>query len=199
LRVGVARRVRELGARRAVGRGPDVAIVVFASWAEDPVRGLADTIEAEVAPLVSPLAPRPPAAFSLADVVEHGAHCSTKTCASSSISSRSTSSTTRTRTVPGRSWASFRRSFLRPTLRANVLLSLRDDALARLDVYLPLDRLDRDAAHHELEVGRLDAIGVGLDARLREDVVDELRLDLDLVVGSDELVPSLDRTDDRGA
>jgi len=32
LRAGVTRRVRELGARRALGRGPDLSCVVFSSW-----------------------------------------------------------------------------------------------------------------------------------------------------------------------
>jgi hypothetical protein len=71
VRAGVARRVRELGARRAVGRGPDLACVVFASWAGDPARTLAEAVEAEVASLVSPIAPKPPEDASLADVLEH--------------------------------------------------------------------------------------------------------------------------------
>ena len=56
LRAGVARRLREIGAQRAVGRGPDLACVVFSSWVDDPVQGIAAAIEGAVRPLLSPLA-----------------------------------------------------------------------------------------------------------------------------------------------
>jgi WD40 repeat protein len=189
LRAGVARRIRELGARRAVGRGPDVAIVVFGSWAEDPVGGLAEAIEAEVAPLVSPLAPRPAAGFSLADVIEHwsalldGDLCIVLDQLEELFVYHEDAD------GPGSLVGELPEVVLRPTLRANVLLSLRDDALARLDVfkgripnlfanYLRLDRLDRDAARAAIigpiqrwnELAGTD-VRVEIEPELVEDVV----------------------------
>src|SRR5439155_12451771 len=69
LRAGVARRVRELGARDPLAT-PDLACVVFASWADDPVRVIAAAVAAEVGSLV-PSAPPPPDGAPLADVLEH--------------------------------------------------------------------------------------------------------------------------------
>src|SRR5206468_1879876 len=71
LRAGVARRVRELGARRAVGRGPDLSCVVFGSWSGDAVARLNEALADAVAPLVSPTVLPPPAGARLADVAEH--------------------------------------------------------------------------------------------------------------------------------
>src|SRR5215204_4529213 len=153
LRAGVARRVRELGGLRAVGRGPDLACVVFSSWAGDPGRALAEAIEAEVAPLVSPIAPRPPAGVSLADVVEHwtvvldGDLCLVLDQLEEYFVYHDAQALVEELAAV----------VLRPDLRANVLLSLRDDSLADLDVFkariptvfansLRLDRLDRQAA-----------------------------------------------------
>jgi WD40 repeat protein len=188
LRAGVARRIRELGARRAVGRGPDVAIVVFASWAEDPVRGLADAIEAEVAPLVSPLAPRPPEGSSLADVVEHwsalldGDLCIVLDQLEEHFVYHEDED------GPGTLVGELPEVVLRSTLRANVLLSLRDDALARLDVfkgripnlfanYLRLDRLDRDAARAAIigPVQRWNELtGPGEHVEIEPELVDDV-------------------------
>jgi len=161
LRAGVARSVRELGRSRAVGRGADLACVVFASWsAADPARSLADAIAAEVAPLVSPTTPDPPPGATLADVAEHWtAALDGEICLILDqfeeyfVYHGDEPSDTFARELP--------ELVTRPTLRANVLLSLRDDALARLDAFkgsLPqvftnprrLDRLARDGA----QIGR---------------------------------------------
>ncbi len=152
LRAGVARRVRKLGARDPL-EPADLACVVFSSWADDPLPALAAAVAAEVQPLV-PTASPPPTDAPLADAVD--------------------------------AWSNalggdiclildqFEEAFVyhedgaglvediaelvtRPGLRANVLLSLRDDALSQLDVFkraiphlyansLRLDRLDRRAA-----------------------------------------------------
>jgi WD40 repeat protein len=157
LRAGVARRVRELGMRRAVGRGPDVAVVVFSSWADDPVRALAEAVEAEVAPLVSPLAPRPPGGSSLADIVEHWSELLDGDLCLVLDQLEEHFVYHEDEDGPGTLVGELPAVVLRPSLRANVMLSLRDDALSRLDVFkaripglyantLRLDRLDRDAA-----------------------------------------------------
>ncbi len=76
-------------------------------------------------------------------------------CSSSSTSSRTTSSTTRTRTARARSPSSSPRIVNDPNLRVNVLLSIREDAWAKLDRfegripslfanYLRVEHLDRD-------------------------------------------------------
>jgi len=157
LRAGVARRLRELGSRGAVGRGPDVAVVVFSSWAEDPVRGLADAVESVVAPLVSPLAPRPSVDASLAETIEHwtqvldGDLCIVLDQLEEHFVYHEDEG------GPGTFVDEFPELVLRTSLRANVLLSLRDDSLSRLDVFkgrvpnlfantLRLGKLDHDAA-----------------------------------------------------
>src|SRR5690349_15000986 len=66
LSAGVARRIRELGGRRAIGRGPDAAVVVFGSWAHEPVAALAEAIADEVTALVKRPVARPEPGTSLA-------------------------------------------------------------------------------------------------------------------------------------
>ncbi|MGZ4354746.1 MAG: ATP-binding protein, partial [Gaiellaceae bacterium] len=155
VRAGVARRIRELGGRRAVARGPDLACVVFASWADDPVGALAAAIAATVRPLVSPTAPDPPPGSSLADVAEHwssildGDLCLVLDQLEEYFVYHDGG--------PGSLIEQLPELVTRPGLRANLLLSIRDDELARLgalkdrlpDVFANarrLDRLDRDAA-----------------------------------------------------
>jgi WD40 repeat protein len=153
LRAGVARRVRELAAHRAVGRGPDLACVVFASWADEPAARLAEAIGDSVAPLVSPTAPGPPPGSTLADVAEHwsaildGDLCLVLDQLEEYFVYSEDGALVDE--LPG--------LLTRPGLRANVLLSVRDDQLARLGALknaVPqifansrrLDRLDRDSA-----------------------------------------------------
>jgi WD40 repeat protein len=152
VRAGVARRLRELGSHRAPARGPDLACVVFASWADDPVAALGEAIGAAVRPLVSPTAPEPPRGARLADVAEHwstlldGDLCLVLDQLEEQFVYRE----------GGALIDELPDLVLRPGLRANVLLSIRDDELARLgalktalpDVFANarrLDRLDRDA------------------------------------------------------
>lgn len=157
LRAGVARRVRELGERRAVGRGPDLACVVFGSWADDPERRLAAAIEDAVRPLVSPTALSPPEGARLADVAEHwsevldGDLCIVLDQLEEYFVYHEHAS------GPDSLVAQLPDLVLRTGLRANVLLAVRDDELARLGALksrIPnvfgnarrLDRLDRASA-----------------------------------------------------
>jgi WD40 repeat protein len=191
LRAGVARRVRELGARRAIGRGPDLACVVFASWAHDPADRLAEAIEETVRPLVHPTALGPPEGASLADVAEHwsgvldGDLCIVLDQLEEYFVYHG----------PDDSFLEqLPELVLRPGLRANVLLSLRDDELARLGVLrarIPnvyanarvLERLDRDSARAAIlgpleRRNELDETGVRVDieGELVEAVLDETSL-----------------------
>ena len=166
LQAGVARRVRELGARRAVGRGPDLACVVFGSWADQPVARLGDAIREAVAPLVSPTALAPPAGARLADVAEHwsevldGELCIVLDQLEEYFvyHEHDAGSDSLLTQLP--------ELVTRPGLRANVLLSVREDELARLGALkdrVPnvfanarrLDRLDRNSARAAI-VGPLE-------------------------------------------
>lgn len=153
VRAGVARRVRELGVRRAASRGPDLVCVVFGSWSgEDPLRELAATIGETVRPLVSPTALDPPPGSRLDDVVEHwselldGDICLVLDQVEESFVYADV-----------RLLEELPPVVTRRGLRANVLLSVREDELARLGALkdrIPgvfanvrrLERLDRDAA-----------------------------------------------------
>jgi len=156
LRAGVARRVRELGSRRAIGRGPDGAAVVFASWADDPVRDLAEAIADEVTSLVKRPVARPVPGTPLVDVVEHWTNVLDGSLYLV-LDQLEEYFVYHEAGGPGTLEHELPEVVQRPRLRANVLLSLRDDALAQLDVfkarlpnlfanYLRLDRLDRAAA-----------------------------------------------------
>ena len=156
LRAGVARRVRELAERRALGRGPDAAIVVFSDWAGDPLAGLSAALGEEVASLTRGHAPGP-AAGGLADVVEHWSTVLDGELYIVLDQLEEYFVYHGGEAGGGILAAELPEVVLRPRLRGHVLLSLRDDALARLDVLkdripslyanvLRLDRLDRAAA-----------------------------------------------------
>ena len=189
LRAGVARRVRELG--RSVARGPDTACVVFSSWAERPLEALGNAIAAEVAPVVSPTAPEPPEGATLADLAEHwtalldGDLCLVLDQLEEYFVYHGDER------GPNSLLAQLPELVSRPGLRANVLLSLRDDELARLDVLqaglpnvfanaLRLDRLTRDAARAAI-LGPLERWNeragpderVDVELELVEDVLDQ--------------------------
>ncbi len=70
---------------------------------------------------------------------------------------------------------------------------LAENARSALVLFVP------HALHHELQVRRLDPIGVRTRGRLGEHVVDEAGLDRDAVVRLDELVPPLRRPENRRA
>jgi WD40 repeat protein len=157
LRAGVARRVRELGLRRAVGRGPDLACVVFGTWADEPVRRLADAIAATVRPLASPTVLPPPEGMSLADVAEHWSQALDGDLCIVLDQLEEYFVYHEHEHDPGGLVAQLPELVMRPGLRANVLLALREDELARLDELkdrIPnvfanarrLDRLDRSSA-----------------------------------------------------
>lgn len=157
LRAGVARHVRELATRRAVGRGPDLACVVFSSWADDPVGALTDAIGAGVAPHVSPTTPHPPAGRTLADVAEHWSAVLDGDLCLVLDQLEEYFVYHQDRRGPMSLVEQLPELVARPALRANVLLSVREDELARLGLLkdrLPhvfanarrLDRLDREAA-----------------------------------------------------
>ena len=120
------------------------------------------------------------------------------TCTSSSIKPRSTSSTTRTTAGQGRSPKRCPQVLAAPS-RVNVLVSLREDSLAKLDRFtgripslfantLRLDRLDRAAARAAVlrpveRYVELTGEAVSVDPALVERVLDE--------VGAGQIEPAL--------
>lgn len=157
LRAGVARRARELGLRRAVGRAtPDVAVVVFSAWADEPVASLEAAIAAEVVSLLGRPVTAPPAGSSLADAIEHWTDVLDGELLLVLDQLEEYFVYHGEVAGPGTLVGELPEVVLRPGLKVNVLLSLRADALAELDVfkgripnvfanYLRLDRLDRRA------------------------------------------------------
>jgi WD40 repeat protein len=181
LRAGVARRIRELAARRAIGRRPDCAVVVFSAWADDPVPALAMAIAQEVTGLVRRSAASPPPGSTLADIVDHWSAVLDGDVYLVLDQLEEYFVYAQGADGPGTLLAELPEVILRPRLRASVLLSLRDDALAQLDVFkarvpnlfanvLRLDRLDRAAA---------TAAIVGPIRRWNELVPDDRRLDIE--------------------
>ena len=161
-------------AARARARGdapsraaPTLAVVVFSSWATTG-RALADAIAAEVAPLAADARREPPRRRARSpSVVEHWTRRPRRRALPRPRPARGVLRLPRRRPAPGRCSRELPDVVARPALRANVLLSLRDDALARLDVFkaripnvfansLRLDRLDRDAAARAAILGPLE-------------------------------------------
>jgi WD40 repeat protein len=164
LRAGVAHRLRRQAETNIEdGRPPEHAVVVFDRWSDDPAEGIAEAVADAVAPLAGPLAGENGAA-SLSDRieawVEHlgGELYLVLDQAEEYFLYR-----------PQEGQDEFARALPelvgRPDLPVNVVVSLREDALGRLDVFragiptlfgntLRLALLD-DAAAREAVVGPL--------------------------------------------
>jgi len=205
LRAGVAWRLRELGRQNLAEFGaPRLAVVVFDSWRDDPVAGLIERVERSVvaawdgqevpaAPPVPPAilaSPQPTLAQALQGWAErvdgslliildqfeeyflYHAH----------------------EDGPGSFAIELPRVVNRPDLRVNVLIALREDALAGLDRfkgriptlfdnYLRVDHLDQAAARAAVEqplayVNRAyaaDGFRVAVESALVDEVVAQVR------------------------
>ncbi len=128
--------------RSGCGSRASAPVVVHDAWAEDPAGGLIASVREECGELG--------ATAGLVDTVAAAAGSAARST-SCSTSSRSTSSTTAT---DGPLSTALPELLRRPGLRVNVLIAIRDDALAELDEFtaripelfanlLRLDRLDR--------------------------------------------------------
>jgi WD40 repeat protein len=170
LRAGVARRLRELA--------PEATVVVYDTWTGDPARGLLDAV-ASAAPDAAP----PVEGRSLTDALDGFGELYLILDQFEELF------------VYGLA-APFAEALgevvTRPDLRVNVLIAVREDALAQLDVftgrvpnvfsnYLPLDRLDRDAGRAAIEgpLGRYNELRpasppVETEPGLVEAVLDEV-------------------------
>ena len=166
LRAGVAHHLREVVSRnRAHTREPEFAIVVFSAWRDDPVAGLLR----EVGNAVSEALDRP--RESLPAVAERGLADSLGAwtdCLGGELlivlDQFEEYFLYHGSEVGAASFASeWPVAVQRPTLRANFLISLREDTLARLDQfkgripklfdnYLRVDLLEREAARAAIEL-----------------------------------------------
>lgn len=155
LRAGVAHVLREQArASVTVGGRPELGIVVFSSWRDDPSAGIRAATEACARALLEVAEP-PPAEASLADALGHWA---TQLGGDLYLILDQLEEyfLYHGRDGEDRFLDALAEVVNRPEFRVNVLLGVRDDALASLDAfktriprlfsnYLRLDHLDREA------------------------------------------------------
>jgi WD40 repeat protein len=160
LRAGVAHRLRAQARRNVEERGhPEYAIVVFDGWSEDPVGSLRSAVREELAAQFGSALLDERAGESLAETV--GRWTDALACDLLLILDQAEEYFLY---HPGEGGftAELPELVTRPGLRVRVLLSLRDDALSKLDRfkgripnlfanYLRLDHLDRRAARDAVE------------------------------------------------
>ena len=193
LRAGVAHHLRQLAQRNLAKRGtPRFAVVVFSSWRDDPIAGLADRVQDSVAQAlnVQTLEPVPPSR-TLAQTLQAW-----------------------TERVAGDLFiildqfeqyflyhpqedgegifaVEFPRAVNSPDLRVSFLVSIREDSLAKLDRfkgripnlfdnYLRIEHLDREAARAAIEkpveqYNLLRKTDVRVEPTLVEAVLDQVR------------------------
>jgi WD40 repeat protein len=193
LDAGVAHDLAEL-ARETVDEEdtPRRVLVVFRTWRGDPAAGLAEAVERAVRELLPDQDfDHPPPDATLVDVLGHWAH---------ELDGRLLIVLDQFEeyfvyaSAGGRFDEEFPRAVNRADLRANFVVSIREDALAKLDRfkgripylfdnYLRLDRLDLKAARLAIEgpLGRWAELGgdvVSIEERLVERVLEEVRPDL---------------------
>jgi hypothetical protein len=164
LRAGVARHLRQVAQQNLAERGtPEFVVVVFSSWRDDPLGGLADRVQDSVAQAMKgqtpePLQPSRALAQTLQAWTEHVGgdlliildqfeeyflyHAQED--------------------GEGTFAVEFPRAVDRPDLRVTFLVSIREDSLAKLDRfkgripnlfdnYLRIEHLDREAARSAIE------------------------------------------------
>ena len=166
LHAGVARRLRSLA--------PDATVVVYDSWAGDPAAGLLGSV-------ASALGVEPPPGVNLADglaglVVESGADLFLLLDQFEEVFVYSGAETLA---------ESLAEIVMRPDLPVNVLVALREDAFAELDVftgrirnvfgnYLALDRLDRTAARAAVTgpIARFNELSEARQVEVEEELVE---------------------------
>jgi WD40 repeat protein len=155
LRAGVAHALREQArASVTVGARPELGVVVFSSWRDEPIAGIRAATEACARALLDAAEPPPPET-SLADALGHWA---TQLGGDLYLILDQLEEyfLYHGRDGEDRFLDALAEVVNRPDLRINVLLGVRDDALASLDAfktriprlfsnYLRLDHLDRDA------------------------------------------------------
>ena len=190
LRAGVAKELRERGQRNLVERGrPEVAVVVFSSWRDDPVAGIEQALERELEDLV-PLEHRPRGrALSellseWSDVVDGQILVILDQFEEFFLYHGDTTS-------EGTFAAELADALSRPELGANFLISIREDVYTKLDRFeedipqlfenfIRLDHLDREGARAAIygpleEYGRRTGEAIRIEDDLVEAALDQVR------------------------
>jgi len=196
LRAGVAHHLCQIAQRDLAKRGtPKFVVVVFSSWRDDPVAGLGDRVRDSVARAldVETVEPVPPSR-TLAQTLHMwtqrvGGHLLIILDQFEQYFLYQPHEDSE-----GTFAVEFPRAVNRPDLRANFLVSIREDSLAQLDRfkgripnlfdnYLRIEHLDRDAARAAIEkpieqYNRLQATGtaeVDIEPALLEAVLEQVK------------------------
>jgi WD40 repeat protein len=211
LRAGVAYHLRKLSQQNLIERGtPEFVVVVFSSWRDDPIAGLAAHVQEAVEQALSTKPPFPTPLIKSKILSE--AEGETKEIPISLVQNLQTWSEHIDGDLLiildqfeeyflyhlqedgiGTFASEFPRAVNRPDLRVNFLISVREDALAKLDRfkgripnlfdnYLRIDHLDRAAARAAIErpigeYNRLQTEGqtVSIEPELVEAVLDQIK------------------------
>jgi WD40 repeat protein len=197
LRAGVAYHLRKLSQQNLIERGaPEFVVVVFSSWRDDPIAGLAAHIQEAISPLLAGQK------ISEAGKAEKGSLVQNLQTWSEHIDGDLLIILDQFEEYflyhpqedgIGTFASEFPRAVNRPDLRVNFLISVREDALAKLDRfkgripnlfdnYLRIDHLDRAAARAAIErpiveYNRLQTEGqtVSIEPELVEAVLDQIK------------------------
>jgi hypothetical protein len=164
LRAGVAHHLRTLAERSVSERGvPEFVVVVFASWRDDPVATLLDRIRDSIAHASGALTTQlPPPSPTLADTFASWIACLDVDLLVVLDQFEEYFLYHPHDDGDGSLALELPRAIGRPGLRANFLISIREDSLAKLDRfkgripnlfdnYLRVDHLDRSAAQAAIE------------------------------------------------
>ena len=162
LRAGVAHHLRSLARRNAEEHGrPELAVVLFDAWRDDPVAGLTDAVEAAVRDALADGDVSAPVTGSLADQLEAWCELLDGDLYLVLDGIEEYFLYHEGEEGPGTFANEFPEAVRRPGLRASFLVALREDALGKLDRfkasipnlfgnYLRLDHLGRDAGRQAI-------------------------------------------------
>jgi WD40 repeat protein/cell division protein FtsL len=194
LRAGVARRLREMSARSLSRRGvPEFAVAVFNTWQDDPMVGLVDTIREAVDAARPERGDPTPTAPRLSNELLQAWTAKVEGEVLIILDQFEEYFTYHAnQDGPGSFALEFPRILRQTDLRVNVLLAIREDTLARLDLfegripnlfdnYLRLEHLDRGAAREAIiePVRRFNELSggrqVSVEPALVEALLDQVR------------------------
>ena len=196
LRAGVARRVRDTARANLARRGrPKSVPVVFSSWRDDPIAGLYAEVQKSVEAVFGDAAPAPvEPSSSLADTLDAWAERARSDLLVILDQFEEFFLYRGDEDAEDGFADEFARAVNRPGLRANFLIAIREDSLAKLDRfkgeipglfenYLRLDHLDREAARLAIErpIAKFNSLlppdetPVEIERDLVEDVLDQVR------------------------
>jgi hypothetical protein len=159
LRAGAVRHLHQVAHQNLIERGtPEFAVVVFAGWRDDPVVGLLNAINDAVAHAWEGKAfQAPPPSLDFQQALANSAHAAGGDLILILDQFEEYFLYHPNDDEPGSFAAQFARAVNRKDLRASFLISMREDALAKLDRfkgripnlfdnYLRIEHLDREAA-----------------------------------------------------